>query len=236
MSGQSTMRPSAALMSRSSTVFAQPTDVIRESSMPPIENANQTALFKPVPKAWPLSRPSSAITVSSAVVLDTSFSQESRQHAYDSSLPPSSDSTSHGMPPPQSSPATPADPSQRVFEDNNVVHGSTTDTNKEAFMRSLREIPTLYDLPISDLESLVTEVIAEEGFAKLVGGSCYSPNCLTWNSPARKFGLVVEDERRIECFVRGHKSSACLQSGRHLSPPTFCSVLLCFVEAAVIFC
>lgn len=176
MSGQSTMRTSAAPISRSSTIFAQPTDMIRESSTPPIEHSNQRSLSKPVGKAWPLSRPSSAMTASSAVVFDTSSSQESRPYAYDSSLPPSSDSASHGMPPPQSSPATPAYTS-RVSEDSNVIHGSTTD--KAVFMRSLREIPTLYDLPISDLESLVTEVIAEEGFAKLVGLSRCSPNCLT---------------------------------------------------------
>ena len=45
---------------------------------------------------------------------------------------------------------------------------STCNPRTDAFLESLREVPPLYDLPRAELESLVAQVVREEGFLQLV--------------------------------------------------------------------
>ena len=81
-------------------------------------------------------------------------------------LPSTNDSNymSSMLPPPP--PCPPADPPVASAMPSTPV--SDSQMSKEAFLASLRETPTLYDLSQAELEQLVGEVIREEGFVKLV--------------------------------------------------------------------
>jgi len=63
-------------------------------------------------------------------------------------------------------PPPPADPPIAVAMPSTPV--SDSQMSKEAFLASLCETTTLYDLSQSELEQLVGEVIREAGFVKLV--------------------------------------------------------------------
>ncbi|GBE81165.1 hypothetical protein BKA93DRAFT_755996 [Sparassis latifolia] len=137
----------------------------------------------------PPSRPSSAITDCSGLPTDPGADSQARPLErlgayYTSSLP------RHGSPnslvssdPPSSAVTTtrnmapPAAPSPILVTLPSVHAPSldpshpaplSADSEKQAFLTSLNEIPTLYNLPRRDLENLVAKVIREEGFAKLL--------------------------------------------------------------------
>jgi hypothetical protein len=93
-----------------------------------------------------------------------------RLSAPDSSPPSSSlnDSQRVILPPPpfitaQNSPRTAA---SSVSNPN--LHKDDNPSSRDLFLASLRETPSLYNLPRAELEKLVGLVVREEGFAKLV--------------------------------------------------------------------
>jgi hypothetical protein len=87
------------------------------------------------------------------------------------------------MPPPPLSPPS-----------TSPSHG-TQQITQSKFIESLRETPALYDLPISELENLVAQVVSEEGFPKLVFSENLFPLKTLKNRLARKCGFDVEGER-----------------------------------------
>jgi len=106
--------------------------------------------------------------------LTSSFILPPRPSQYDTSsqpatsrlLPPSSQTFLPSTPIPSSSQMLPAPivPSRLPLRPGTQPPG----TQADAFLESLMQSPTLYDLSRSQLETVVAQVIREEGFVKLV--------------------------------------------------------------------
>lgn len=137
----------------------------------------------------PVSRPSSAVTSSSDVTMDHDnltrggtldaplAKPDARAYGFHTDLGSSlsespagfvissnSSSTLQSMPPPPV-PIT-VSSAQHITSPSATL---TSDSSEKAhFVDSLRQVPTLYNLPRSELEDLVAHVIREEGFTKLV--------------------------------------------------------------------
>ena len=62
----------------------------------------------------------------------------------------------------------------------------------EAFLDSLREDTELYNLTREELENLVSVVVREKGFPKLVGSRRFSVWCFFSLSGGMKLGLAAE--------------------------------------------
>lgn len=108
-------------------------------------------------------------TVASSLILPLTPSQNgvAPQPAITRPLPPSSHTFLPSTPIPSSSqmlpptaPITPSQPATQLAQPPN--------TQPDAFLESLMQSPTLYDLSKSQLEAVVAQVIREEGFIKLV--------------------------------------------------------------------
>ncbi|KIJ68142.1 hypothetical protein HYDPIDRAFT_173798 [Hydnomerulius pinastri MD-312] len=97
-------------------------------------------------------------------ISSSNFSNAARSSLPNSSQPSSSNDSS-AMPPPP----VPRNHSRPI---DALTHGAsraeTMDVDRPNLLSSLRESPSLYDLSRADLETLVSQVVREEGFARLL--------------------------------------------------------------------